>query len=289
MGSRRYTCKEDSFSKIEREEQAYWLGFLAADGCITKGGRISLQLAIRDIYHIERFKTFLNATNITEIETGKWPNARVRIRSRKIITDLANYGIVPRKSLTLNKLPDIPDHLIRHYIRGYIDGDGYWGSDNHTYPSLRLNICGTKAFLLEIRDFLKKKIDISEGRFWTQNKIYNLAFGGNAQTSRIASFLYKDSCIYLLRKFQKVDLTLKERGHVEWLANPGEKKPYNRLGRKNPNAKTYLLTSPEGNETVIKGELKRFCRSKGISYSMVAKVSRGELEEWKGWKCSLKT
>ena len=38
-------------------------------------------------------------------------------------------------------------------------------------------------------------------------------------------------------------------------------------GDKNPNAKTYLLTDPDGNEHRVTGRLKAFCKEHGISYN----------------------
>src|SRR5712692_8683456 len=35
--NKRQTCNERYFRVIDTEEKAYWLGFITADGCITKG------------------------------------------------------------------------------------------------------------------------------------------------------------------------------------------------------------------------------------------------------------
>ena len=40
-------------------------------------------------------------------------------------TDLAKYGIIPRKTgHEFLPIDEIPDNLIRHFIRGFFDGDG---------------------------------------------------------------------------------------------------------------------------------------------------------------------
>ena len=49
------------------------------------------------------------------------------VNSPHLINTLISYGCTPKKSLTL-KFPDISIFknmdLIRHFIRGYFDGDG---------------------------------------------------------------------------------------------------------------------------------------------------------------------
>ena len=44
------------FSEINTEEKAYWLGFLTADGYLSREGRLQLCLAEIDKSHIEKYK-----------------------------------------------------------------------------------------------------------------------------------------------------------------------------------------------------------------------------------------
>ena len=60
---------ENAFDSMDNEEQFYWLGFMYADGCISKtGNRIEVHLSLSDISHLEKFRKFLNHT--TTIRTG---------------------------------------------------------------------------------------------------------------------------------------------------------------------------------------------------------------------------
>ena len=67
---------------------------------------------------------------------------------------LNNKGCVPNKSLTLT-FPSkdiVPSNLLRHFIRGYVDGDGCICV---TKPEkIELNVLGTKEFLQGVLDFL---------------------------------------------------------------------------------------------------------------------------------------
>ena len=55
---KKYQLDENCFEKVETQEQAYWLGFLYADGTNT-GVSISLRLQERDREVTEEFRKFL--------------------------------------------------------------------------------------------------------------------------------------------------------------------------------------------------------------------------------------
>ena len=55
----RYSLNERYFEKIDNNNKAYWLGFIAADGCVSnkKGGRyLYIELSRKDRDHLEKFK-----------------------------------------------------------------------------------------------------------------------------------------------------------------------------------------------------------------------------------------
>ena len=52
------------FDSIDTEEKAYWLGFMFADGYVSKNNAMSLTLKESDRSHIERFARFFNIRNI---------------------------------------------------------------------------------------------------------------------------------------------------------------------------------------------------------------------------------
>ena len=114
------------FEEINTEEKAYWLGFLYADGNVSKDdNRISL--CIKDLEHMEKFAKFIgkDIRIKTKIVKNK-PYFLVFFRSEKMKNDLINKGCIPQKSLIL-KFPEkeiLPENLQIPFIRGYFDGDG---------------------------------------------------------------------------------------------------------------------------------------------------------------------
>ena len=107
----------NTFEIIDTEEKAYWLGFLYADGCISKNQNI-IQIALKraDKTHLEKFREFIGNTNNKITYSKNTKSYRFCFNSKKIKQDLIKLGCIPAKSLTL-KFPtekQIPKDLIRH-------------------------------------------------------------------------------------------------------------------------------------------------------------------------------
>lgn len=153
-------CNYDIFEKIDSPEKAYWLGFLAADGCNYRRKQnaiISLNISAKDKEHLLKFKEFCQLDQeITEFVTSvgfsnNTPMCRLQIYSSKMSDDLTDKGIVPKKSLILEP-PNINEQYYLPFILGYFDGDG---SIFKTKEGLyRINIQGTKEILLWINSIL---------------------------------------------------------------------------------------------------------------------------------------
>lgn len=201
-----HTCIDETvFDTIDTEEKAYWLGFMYADGCIySKEKRIELSLQGSDTSHLEKFATFLKSTNPNLVKVyknykkGKYDRCRVTIRSKHIWEALNNAGCIPNKSLIL-KFPSsniVPTKLLRHFIRGYVDGDGCLCI---TKPEkIELSILGTEEFLQGVLNSLS--LDKSYPIYKRNNiHILNLWCG---TAKRIIKYLYNDSTIYLTRKYE---------------------------------------------------------------------------------------
>ncbi len=200
------------FSNINTEKKAYWLGFSYADATILdttfKGNTmmaLRFGLAIKDISHLQNFLTDIKATNsICVCNKGK--ECRVSLQSIKLVQDMSKWGCTPRKSLTIEGIPNIPQKLIRHFIRGYFDGDGCVCTDK-SGKNLRLNILGTLSFLSEIHYVLRQN-DITFGRPHTNGNIYVIEGNGNQRAKKLYNYLYKRATRYLNRKKDKFDAVL---------------------------------------------------------------------------------
>ncbi len=124
---RSYSCNHHYFDTIDTESKAYWLGFLAADGCVTDSDgtpRLELVLSSRDRGHVQKFCEAIESTHpIADFNNNGYPGVALRIRSAEMAAGLAQHGVTPRKSLTAAP-PALAPSLMRHYWRGAFDGDG---------------------------------------------------------------------------------------------------------------------------------------------------------------------
>lgn len=129
---RKYFLNENTFSQWS-ESVAYWIGFICADGNISKeirGGRtLTINLARKDENHISKLKNFLE-TNIPIYQyevfqnNKKYEISRLSVSSKFLCDTLIEKGILENKTYRTNFPLGIPEKYISHFIRGYFDGDG---------------------------------------------------------------------------------------------------------------------------------------------------------------------
>lgn len=229
IDNKKYHSKEDIFKKIDSEEKAYWLGFLYADGYISKlSSSVVLMIQNRDKEHLEKFKLFCKSDHpivYSEYvrESGYVVRAnKISINSRKMHDDLIDKGCFQVKSLIL-KFPtenQVPKNLIHHFIRGYLDGDGCIGIDNN---NIFFSIVGTEDFLNGLQKIFK-----TNNKLYSSGKAFVYRVKGNKKALKILDYLYKDATIYLNRKYEKY---IKHKEH--------------------------LLSRPKTKSTEVLGELER--------------------------------
>lgn len=204
---------ESYFASIDTEEKAYWLGFLYADGCVsvrTRNGKeksINLEVGLKesDEEHLVKLAKSLSYENYKISHRERTNSVRIVICSTKLCRDLIDKGCVPNKSLKL-QFPDfLPLHLVDHFIRGYIDGDGYVGvRQNKTSQTLRIGVIGTLSMLegiIKHFDLQAEDYNLRHDKRHSE-AIHSIEFNKNA-TLKIAK-IYKDSKIHLTRKYDLV-------------------------------------------------------------------------------------
>lgn len=202
--------KSDVFDEITTEEQAYWLGFLFADGNISaKDFYIRVNLAGKDLQHLNKLKNFLNYER--DVLTYKTPQgyymSRLSVSNKHLWNRLNEVGCVPNKSNVLkfpNELFVGKEDLVRHFIRGYWDGDGCLTYRNKEHTRAGINVISTMDFLREMEKHLpvnKPKKTIRKKH--KSNDVIGMWEKEDRAAYRVAEYLYKDSSIYLERKYEK--------------------------------------------------------------------------------------
>lgn len=224
--ARKYSIYENYFDKIDTEEKAYFLGFLYADGSINDEGEITLSQAEQDKEIVFKFANVLGKDLSVKTFKDKRPNRQtsyhVNVRSIHMANMLAKHGCSPRKTFII-KFPNFLEAaFIKHFIRGYFDGDGCLsintrnrkgrGKDNKhlvvsSRPGCDFTIVSTMEFVSEVKKIFEREIDINchitKRHKNRDNNNYTLVVSGRQQIIKAASWLYNDATIYLSRKFNK--------------------------------------------------------------------------------------
>ena len=215
----KYLLNQNIFKNITTESQFYWLGFLMADGCITKHTgkyntktfRIHLWLKSTDVNHIKKFKSFLGSSHpiVYKKNTGfsGIGIAGLTIGSNKIANHLIKYGIVPRKSLIAEARRGAQNN--RHFWRGMIDGDGtmgFYGSTKNKYS--KIGLYGSKKTILQFIKFIEKELNILSNSIQKCKGTYSISYNcGKAR--QIAKLLYENSSTALDRKLKIAEEIIK--------------------------------------------------------------------------------
>lgn len=208
-GCHKYYADYDKFETIDSPEKAYWLGFIAADGCVyirPQNATIRINIHQKDKEILEKFKVFMNSNvNITEhIQTegfsNNTPMAVIAFNSKKMAEDFVKHGVPNKKSLIL-KPPIIEEKYFLPYILGYFDGDGsiYKTSQHHNYG---LNIEGTKEVLEWINSILHISDKLEKRNPEDDKNNYYIRCGGTNKPYEIMKKLYDSVDVHLERKYQ---------------------------------------------------------------------------------------
>lgn len=218
MINKKYEYDDNFFKTIDTEEKAYWLGFLYADGCVSevrkkskiKSYILSMNLAVKDKPHLNKFINSIKSNipikeNIVKLNGKEYKAVRINLCSTQICKDLINKKCVPRKSLILEYPSNniVPENLIKHFIRGYFDGDGcIYFDKNKPQSGAKIIIVGTLDMINGIcKEIYDNNININPA-ITTKGNAYQLYIYNLDNIIKIYDYFYKNSTIFLDRKYE---------------------------------------------------------------------------------------
>lgn len=217
-----YYCNYRFFENIDTEHKAYWLGFMAADGWIyrheeTGGGMVGLEIQYGDIGHLKKFNKSIEGNykiidrwrpcTLSKNKNKLHHMCVLRIYSVDMYDDLITHGFTNDKSYTFKFPKTIPQHLIRHFMRGYFDGDGCFSITKST-PKCSY-ISSSKQIIYDFEKILYD-VGITSTKIYTYQKedcvqMWNIHInqGDDYNIIKFLNYLYKDATVYLDRKYEK--------------------------------------------------------------------------------------
>jgi hypothetical protein len=200
------TENDNFFNIIDNEEKAYYLGFICADGSIAsdkiKKTRLAFTINTKDKNILLKFKELIKTTApvndriyIDKRNGREIHSTYLIIYSQKIINDLLKLGVGSDKTKNLN-LPKINNDLIKHLIRGLVDGDGHIGKRV-------VSIISTKECVDDILKYLKN-YNIFATKFEKfinkEKNVYMRYFYKDGL--KFLNHIYSNATVFLERKYE---------------------------------------------------------------------------------------
>jgi len=207
---KKYNINSNYFNEINTERKAYFLGLLMSDGH-NNGDTVKLKLKSEDSYIIKELQKDLNDTSPLKIEFSKngASYSYATFNGRNFCNNIENVGIVKNKT-NLAKFPNIPEKFWSHFIRGVFDGDGCIYENGKTSS---FTLTGNIDLIKSIQNILVSNCSLNKNKLYINHiencsNIVNLVWSGNINIKKLALFLYKDSTIFLHRKYEKFNNVL---------------------------------------------------------------------------------
>lgn len=213
----KYTVNYDFFNKIDTEEKAYILGFICADGHIDKKRNcIVIALQDGDYEILEKIRSCLNSDHpiVRNIQkknpyTGSnhlvTPQCTISINGKDLVKPLFEMGLDSRKTYTLDNtiMKYVPENLVKHFLRGYFDGDGniVWGKHYSSGNKYLIQVAGNEKFLLGSFQKYFPTPNVLY-KYKTSKQCFAWKVSDKLKVLEFLNYLYSDAKIYLDRKYK---------------------------------------------------------------------------------------
>lgn len=194
------------------EQSAYIIGYIWADGTLTTiKGRLHLSITSSDRDILVKMNDVMNSEHTITEDRDVF---KIGFSKPKMIERLIEFGLIERKSKTIQFPIGIPDECLRHFIRGYFDGNGHFTYEKHTQDKRRLVsgfTTGSESFGLSMITVLNQ-LGLREAPL---KYVDRRGSGGRGEyyqwkyfqrdTKKLYELMYNGSSIYLERKKKMYD------------------------------------------------------------------------------------
>ena len=228
-GTSKREIRHNFFNNINFEEQAYLLGFIFADGCVNEERHtLSININKQDQYIIDLLKdispeaytreqkSYKSIATVRGRQVKNHGSIRTNISSKILIEDLKKYGVIQNKTYTDMHLPIVSDDiLLKHFIRGYFDGDGCFTysirkpSPKNREINYRISAhwticCKTSSILLEMQKYFTSFGIKTNINYIKRDDMYNLTTSSRKEIIKIFNLLFHNCNYSLPRKYNKI-------------------------------------------------------------------------------------
>lgn len=208
-----YDLNEIYFENVDTQNKAYVLGFLYADGNVSKE-KYNIQLSLQecDKHILEEISNDMETNsplvyrNFEKYNHNQQNQYSIALHSRKMHSDLCKLGVVPNKTHGITYPDFLSEDLHRHFIRGVMDGDGCIHPPHGKNGKIKtVDICGTYNFCVKLKEVIETRLNIHCSVIKTSNDperaTYRTTISGGIQVSKFLDWIYNDANLYLYRKY----------------------------------------------------------------------------------------
>lgn len=213
QGGRKYKAFDVEFLKDPNPDAAYFIGFIAGDGCVRKttsgSEMLSIKLHVKDL---ELLKKFRKRFKISHPICIKQNMAMLRITQGGLLKSFRRWNIIPRKTYKMS-LPKFekPD-MLRHYLSGLFDADGCISSVKYKNGYTRIKSIGLVSYSFKFLKSIQRQLKKSNiySRVYRETPSVSRLFIYAASVETLYEYLYKDRDLFLLRKKRVYDKIIQD-------------------------------------------------------------------------------
>lgn len=201
------------FEKIDIQAAAYFLGFIFADGYnCEQGNFFRIKINVRDKYILEKLASLLTEgqKGIPIWEEGKGKICALSLSGKSFCQDLSKWGAGQAKTFNIEFPKNLPHDMVKHFIRGYFDGDGSIHKTSKKGKRHRGTITsGSRLMLLGLQDYLNTQGIYSnvypKDPTKSKKNCHAIYIQRKNELLKFRSLLYDDaeSNLYLIRKYKR--------------------------------------------------------------------------------------
>lgn len=151
--TRKWPVRHDAFGDPLSREAWYWVGMLAADGCV-RGPAISLAQHVSRAGMLRRFLVFVGSPDRPFRVNNRGKGLVADVSSPRLVADLARHGVVPRKSLTMEASAEAAAQAA--FWLGVFDGDGCCTFSKRGVPTI--GIVGSRQLMIQFAAFVHAQL-----------------------------------------------------------------------------------------------------------------------------------
>ena len=209
------------FHEIDTSDKAYFLGFIFADGYITRSERnyeFGIELQSCDKYILEYLNNLIGGVHNIHHNHKKIIIANnksesisdtdvLRVYSKEMVNDLLSHGINFNKTLS-KEIPIVRDEYFFDFLRGYIDGDGCIHKMQDGIVGVHIT-CANKEPLDYINSKVNELLGFTTSIYHEADRKYRIYWFNQKKVDLLLKAIYYSSNVTKLERKYKKYLDLK--------------------------------------------------------------------------------